>query len=108
MQIRHLNNQFFHQIMVVTEKYIQTYYKKPPVIIFGLLLPLFMFLAFYVWKEVDFHIFCPGLLAMFRFFIASLVGPLITPWEKQAGTYERLLSFQSRSIQLFWETPQQA
>ncbi|MEI7827951.1 MAG: hypothetical protein WCI87_09205 [Euryarchaeota archaeon] len=30
---------------------------------------------------------------MFVFFIASSVGPLITPWEKRAGTYERLLSF---------------
>jgi ABC-2 type transport system permease protein len=30
---------------------------------------------------------------MFVFFVASSVGPLITPWEKRAGTYERLLSF---------------
>jgi ABC-2 type transport system permease protein len=30
---------------------------------------------------------------MFVLFIASSVGPLITPWEKRAGTYERLLSF---------------
>ena len=66
---------------------------KPPVIISGFLFPLFMFLAFYLRKGVDFYIFSPGLLAMFIFFIASSVGPLITPWEKQAGTYERLLSF---------------
>ena len=93
MQIRNFNRQFFRGIAVVTEKNIRIYYTKPPVIIFGLLFPLFMFLAFYLGKEVDFYIFFPGLLAMFLFFIASSVGPLITPWEKQAGTYERLLSF---------------
>jgi len=93
MQIKNLNSQFFRGVTVVTEKDIRIYYTKPQVIMFGLLLPLFMFLAFYLGKEVDFHIFFPGLLAMFLFFIASSVGPLITPWEKQAGTYERLLSF---------------
>ncbi len=93
MEIKNLNSQFFRGVMVVTEKDIRIYYTKPPVIIFGLLFPLFMFLAFYLGKEIDFHIFFPGLLAMFLFFIASSVGPLITPWEKQAGTYERLLSF---------------
>jgi ABC-2 type transport system permease protein len=93
MPIRTFNRQFFRGIAVVTEKNIRVYYTKPPVIIFGLLFPLFMFLAFYLGKEVDFYIFFPGLLAMFLFFIASSVGPLITPWEKQAGTYERLLSF---------------
>jgi ABC-2 type transport system permease protein len=30
---------------------------------------------------------------MALFFTSSSVGPLITPWEKQAGTYERLLSY---------------
>ncbi len=43
--------------------------------------------------KVDLSLFFPGLLAMSLFFTASSVGPLITPWEKQAGTYERLLSF---------------
>ena len=93
MQAENLNRQFLRGILVVTEKNIQIYYTKPPIIIFGLLFPLFMFLAFYLGKEVDFQMFFPRLLAMFLFFIASSVGPLITPWEKQAGTYERLLSF---------------
>jgi energy-coupling factor transporter ATP-binding protein EcfA2 len=30
---------------------------------------------------------------LFNYAQASSIGPLITPWEKQAGTYERLLSF---------------
>jgi ABC-2 type transport system permease protein len=93
MHIKNINSQFFRGIIVVAKKDIQIYYTKPPVIIFGLLFPLFMFLAFYLGEKVDFGIFFPGLLAMFLFFIASSIGPLITPWEKQAGTYERLLSF---------------
>jgi ABC-2 type transport system permease protein len=52
-----------------------------------------MFLAFYLGRDVNLYFFFPGLLAMSLFFTASSVGPLITPWEKQAGTFERLLSF---------------
>lgn len=52
-----------------------------------------MFLAFYLGRAIDLSLFFPGFLAMALFFTASSVGPLITPWEKQAGTYERLLSF---------------
>jgi len=93
MQIRNLNNQFVRGVIVVAEKNIRIYYNKAPVLIFGLLFPLFMFLAFYLGRDVNLYYFFPGLLAMSLFFTASSVGPLITPWEKQAGTFERLLSF---------------
>jgi len=93
MQIRNLYNQFVRAVVVITEKNIRIYYNKAPVLIFGLLFPLFMFLAFYLGRDVNLYLFFPGLLAMSLFFTASSVGPLITPWEKQAGTYERLLSF---------------
>lgn len=83
----------FRGVVVTTQKNIKIYYKKAPVIIFGLLFPLFMFIAFYMGRKIDISIFFPGFLAMALFFTASSVGPLITPWEKQAGTYERLLSF---------------
>ena len=93
MQIRNLNGRFLRGVIITTEKNIRIYYTKAPVMIFGLLFPLFMFLSFYLGREVDLYSFFPGLLAMSLFFTASSVGPLITPWEKQAGTYERLLSF---------------
>ena len=93
MGIRDINTQFFRGVMVTTEKNIRIYYTKAPVMIFGLLFPLFMFLSFYLGREINLYFFFPGLLAMSLFFTASSVGPLITPWEKQAGTYERLLSF---------------
>jgi len=93
MRIRDINTQFFRGAMVTTEKNIRIYYTKAPVMIFGLLFPLFMFLSFYLGRGVNLYFFFPGFLAMSLFFTASSVGPLITPWEKQAGTYERLLSF---------------
>lgn len=94
MQVRSLLNiQFLRSVIITTEKNVKIYYTKAPVMIFGLLLPTFMFLSFYLGREVDLFSFFPGFLAMSLFFTSSSVGPLITPWEKQAGTYERLLSF---------------
>jgi ABC-2 type transport system permease protein len=34
----------------------------------------------------------PGIAAMALFFTASAVGPLVTPWERQARTFERLIT----------------
>jgi len=34
----------------------------------------------------------PGMVAMALWFTASAVGPLVTPWERRAKTYERLVS----------------
>jgi ABC-2 type transport system permease protein len=84
---------FLRGIIVTAEKNIKIYYKKAPVIIFGLLFPLFMFTSFYMGRDIDLALFFPGFIAMALFFTSSSVGPLITPWEKQAGTYERLLSY---------------
>jgi ABC-2 type transport system permease protein len=84
---------FLRGISVIAEKNIRIYYNKAPVIIFGLLFPLFMFLAFFIGRNLELTAFFPGFLAMTLFFTASSVGPLITPWEKRDRTYERLLSY---------------
>lgn len=80
-------------ILVITEKNMRIYYNKGPVIIFGLIFPLLMFLAFFIGRDLPLAAFFPGFLAMTLFFTASSVGPIITPWEKRDRTYERLLSF---------------
>ncbi len=85
--------EYIRGILCTAEKDIKIYYKKPPVIIFGLLFPLLLFLAFYIGRELEIAFFFPGFLAMSLFFTSSSVGPLVTPWERQAGTYERLLSY---------------
>jgi ABC-2 type transport system permease protein len=80
-------------ILVITGKNMRLYYTKPPVLMFGLLFPLFMFFAFFVGRNLDPAAFFPAFLGMMLFFTASSVGPLITPWEKREKTYERLLSY---------------
>ncbi|MDD1668430.1 MAG: ABC transporter permease [Methanomicrobiales archaeon] len=84
---------FLRGVLVIAEKNIRIYYNKAPVMIFGLLFPLFMFLAFFIGRNLELAAFFPGFLAMTLFFTASSVGPLITPWEKRDRTYERLLSY---------------
>jgi ABC-2 type transport system permease protein len=83
---------FFRSILVITEKNMRIYYFKGPVVIFGLLFPLIMFLTFFIGRNLDITLYFPGFLAMMLFFTASSVGPLITPWEKREKTYERLIS----------------
>ena len=84
---------FLRGILVITGKNMRLYYTKPPVLMFGLLFPLFMFFAFFVGRKLDLTNYFPAFLAMMLFFTASSVGPLITPWEKRDKTYERLLSY---------------
>ncbi len=79
-------------VLATAIKDIKIYYKKAPVFIFGLILPTFLFFAFFMGRQLDLATYFPGFLAMTLFFTASSVGPLIIPWEKQAGTFERLLS----------------
>jgi len=83
---------FLRSITVVTEKNMRIYYFKGPVVVFGLLFPLIMFLTFFIGRDLNLVLFFPGFLGMMLFFTASSVGPLITPWEKREKTYERLVS----------------
>jgi len=83
---------FARSILVITEKNMRIYYFKGPVVVFGLLFPLIMFLTFFIGRNLDLVLFFPGFLGMMLFFTASSVGPLITPWEKREKTYERLIS----------------
>ena len=85
-------NVLFRSILVITEKNMRIYYFKGPVVVFGLLFPLIMFLTFFIGRNLDIILFFPGFLGMMLFFTASSVGPLITPWEKREKTYERLIS----------------
>jgi len=91
----HPSSKFLYSLrssLVIAEKDARIYYIKPPVIIFGILFPLFFFLAFALGKKVSPLILVPGLVAMTLFFTSSSVGPLVIPWERTARTYERLLT----------------
>jgi len=83
---------FIWSVLMVTEKNMRIYFHKGSVVIFGLLFPFIMFLTFFIGRNLDLILFCPGFLGMMLFFSASSTGPLITPWEKREKTYERLVS----------------
>jgi ABC-2 type transport system permease protein len=81
-----------HAALVVAKKNARIYYLKPPVISFGIVFPVFFYLAFAVGRAVPIDAMVPGIVAVALFFTASAVGPLVTPWERQSKTYERLIT----------------
>ena len=81
-----------HGSLVILKKNARLYYLKPPVLIFGVLFPVFFFLAFKMGRSIAAENVVPGMVAMALWFTASAVGPLVTPWERNAKTYERLIS----------------
>jgi len=76
----------------IAKKDIRIYYSKGPVIIFGILFPLFLFLSFAIGRNLSLDFMMPGLLGMILFFTATAISPAVAPWETQARTLERLMS----------------
>jgi len=89
------NHQRLSQIKrcwAIVKKNIRVYYSKGPVVIFGLMIPFFLFLSFYIGRNLPPEAMIPGLLGMTAFFTSAAVGPAIIPWEARAKTLERLIS----------------
>ncbi|MEM3824300.1 MAG: ABC transporter permease [Candidatus Bathyarchaeia archaeon] len=81
----------FRRSFVIAKKNIKIYYSKGPVIIFGLVFPLFLALAYVIGRNIPLKEVLPGLIGMTTFFTATSVGPSIIPWETRSKTLERLL-----------------
>lgn len=83
----------FKRSLGIMKKDIRIYYLKGPVIIFGFLMPLFLFLAFFIGsRNLSAEFLISGLIGMTVFFTATAVSPIIAPWEAQVQTLERLIS----------------
>ena len=78
--------------LAIAEKDIRIYYLKGPVLIYGILFPLFLFLAFFLGRGMSLDFLLSGLLSMTLFFTATAVSPVILPWEGRERTLERLIS----------------
>ncbi|HHT18311.1 MAG: ABC transporter permease [Euryarchaeota archaeon] len=92
MQINLYLNQLKRSLGIM-KKDILIYYLKGPVVIFGFLMPLFLFLAFFIGsKNMSPDFLISGLIGMTVFFTATAVSPVIAPWEAQIQTLERLIS----------------
>lgn len=80
------------QAWAVAVKDVRVYYLTPPMLMFGLLLPFFLFFSFSVKREIGAEVGLARLLALTTFFTASSAGPVIIPLERRTGTYDRLLA----------------
>ncbi len=82
----------FWGMLAVAKKDMRLYYIKGPVVIFGLLFPLFLFFAFSLGRDLSGRMFAAPMLAMAVFFTSSSVGPIIAPWETRMRTLEKLMT----------------
>jgi len=89
--IQRLKNEF-SQAWAVAVKDVRVYYLRPGMIMFGFLMPFFMFFSFSVRRQLDAGDGLARLLALTVFFTAAAAGPFIIPTERRIRTYDRLLA----------------
>ena len=80
------------QAWTVAVKDTKIYFLNPGMIMFGFLMPFFLFFSFSVQREMAAEQGVARLLAMTLIFTASAAGPMIVPLERRIGTYDRLLA----------------
>ncbi|MBC8448074.1 MAG: ABC transporter permease [Chloroflexi bacterium] len=80
------------QAWVVIVKDVKVHYLRPGMIMFGFMMPFFMFFSFSVRREMAAAQGVARLLALTTFFTAAAAGPFIIPLERRLGTYDRLLA----------------
>lgn len=89
--IQRLSNEL-SQAWTVVVKDVRVYYLRPGMIMFGFLMPFFMFFSFSVRRQMDAGDGLARLLALTVFFTAAAAGPFIIPTERRVRTYDRLLA----------------
>jgi len=78
--------------LVIARKDISIYYAKGPVMVFGVIFPLFLLMAFAIGRNMTVRDLFPGLMGMAIFFTSTAVGPAILPWKARSRTLERLVT----------------
>jgi len=76
----------------IAEKDVKIYFLKGPNLIFGLLLPISLFLSFSIGRSVDLAFAIPGLVAIAAFFGAGAIQAIALPLERRTGTFNLLLT----------------
>jgi ABC-2 type transport system permease protein len=76
----------------IAEKDVKIYFFKGPNLIFGLLLPVSLFLSFSIGRSVDLAFAIPGLVAIAAFFGAGAIQAIALPLERRTGTFNLLLT----------------
>jgi ABC-2 type transport system permease protein len=76
----------------IAEKDIRVYFLKGPNLIFGLILPISLFLSFSIGRNVELTFAVPGLVALAAFFGAGAIQAIALPLERRTGTFNLLLT----------------
>ncbi len=80
------------RVMVLCIKDMKLYYFKGPTIVMGLLMPLFLWLAFMIGAKLPLARGLLALIVISAFFTASSITPIVMPWETRQKTLEMILS----------------
>ncbi len=80
------------QIWALCVKNIRLYFKKGPVLIFGLLFPFFMTLTWVIGREISPIRLFIGIASMAIFFTSTAMSPVIMPWETREKGLERQIT----------------
>jgi ABC-2 type transport system permease protein len=78
-------------LLAIARKDVESYYAKPPLITWGLLLPLVLLLAIYVKDPKGYLDVAPGLIGMTLLFGSTSMAAIVITFEKRTGTLQRLL-----------------
>jgi ABC-2 type transport system permease protein len=75
----------------IAKKDMGAYYLKPPLISWGLMLPIVFVLAFYFRNPMGIKEVLPGLIGMTLLFSCTSMAAIVITFEKRIGALERLL-----------------
>jgi len=79
------------QAYFIAKKDMGAYYLKPPLISWGLMLPVVFVLAFYFRNPVGIKEVVPGLIGLTLLFSCTSMAAIVVTFEKRIGALERLL-----------------
>jgi len=79
------------QAYYIARKDLKAYYLKPPLISWGLMLPVVFLLAFYLRNPSEITEVAPGLVALTLLFSTTSMAAIVITFEKRIDALERLL-----------------
>lgn len=83
---------WIRSVFVIAAKDIKVYYMTPSMIMFGFLIPFFLFFSFTVGRHLSIESSIVRLISMTVFFTSSSAGQVILPMERRMKTLDRILA----------------
>ncbi len=83
---------YLKKIWALSIKDMRLYYFKGPTIVMGIIMPMFLWLAFMIGSSPSMGSAVAMLLSISSFFAASSITPVILPWETRQKTLEMILA----------------